>query len=229
MDGQPPRAQGSGAACVESCHVYGCPCQLLTAPRSRQVLHRLIAGDAEKQVAEALGIQASTAHQYVSGIYRHFRVSSRSELLAYVIAEMQKAWQHHGTTATQVGKPLTNVATIPTPSEDQLGLSNALSDGILEMLAGRGPRENRRGSRLRVCQGGTVVRLDESVPLHYRVWLWDISSCGVSFIHVDMIETDVRLLITMDGAPRPSERLATVRHNHFLKAGEFRVGAEFEA
>ena len=52
------------------------------APRLRQVLDRLLAGDGEKEVAIRLGLTPQTVHQYVTAIYRHFQVHSRGELLA---------------------------------------------------------------------------------------------------------------------------------------------------
>jgi DNA-binding CsgD family transcriptional regulator len=50
--------------------------------RLRPVLRRLLAGDAEKQVALALGLSQHTVHQYTKALYRAFRVNSRGELLA---------------------------------------------------------------------------------------------------------------------------------------------------
>ncbi len=54
--------------------------------RRRTVLARLLAGDAEKQAAAALGIGQSTVHDHVKALHRHFGVQSRAELLAYFIA-----------------------------------------------------------------------------------------------------------------------------------------------
>jgi DNA-binding CsgD family transcriptional regulator len=51
-------------------------------PRWRQTLDCLLDGDSEKQAASRLGISRETAHQYVKGLYGHFGVSSRGELLA---------------------------------------------------------------------------------------------------------------------------------------------------
>jgi DNA-binding CsgD family transcriptional regulator len=51
-------------------------------PRWRQTLDCLLDGDSEKQAALRLGISRQTAHQYVKGLYGHFGVSSRGELLA---------------------------------------------------------------------------------------------------------------------------------------------------
>jgi DNA-binding NarL/FixJ family response regulator len=51
-------------------------------PRLRRTLERLLLGESEKQVARALGISQHTVHEYVCGLYRHFSVNSRAELLA---------------------------------------------------------------------------------------------------------------------------------------------------
>ncbi len=51
-------------------------------PRLRQTLRLLTRGLGEKQVAHALDLSPHTVHQYVKTLYRHFGVSSRSELLA---------------------------------------------------------------------------------------------------------------------------------------------------
>jgi DNA-binding CsgD family transcriptional regulator len=56
-------------------------------PRPRETLRRLLAGDSEKQIARRMGVSPHTVHVYVKHIYRHYRVSSRGELLArFVVA-----------------------------------------------------------------------------------------------------------------------------------------------
>jgi DNA-binding CsgD family transcriptional regulator len=60
-------------------------------PRWRQTLGRLLEGDSEKQVALRLGISRATVHEYVTGLYRHFGVSSRGELLAFFIRRYSAA------------------------------------------------------------------------------------------------------------------------------------------
>jgi DNA-binding NarL/FixJ family response regulator len=50
--------------------------------RLRQTLQGLLAGEAEKQIANRLDLSPHTVHVYVKGLYRHFGVSSRGELLA---------------------------------------------------------------------------------------------------------------------------------------------------
>ncbi len=52
------------------------------SPRLHQTLERLLAGDAEKQIAARLKISPHTVHQYVKALYRRFGVSTRAELLA---------------------------------------------------------------------------------------------------------------------------------------------------
>lgn len=51
-------------------------------PRQRQTLHLLLAGNGEKQIASLMDIRPNTVHHYVKALYRHFAVTSRSELLA---------------------------------------------------------------------------------------------------------------------------------------------------
>ena len=53
--------------------------------RERQTLACLLEGDSEKQVAARLDVSHSTAHEYVTSLYRRFRVRSRAELLAYCL------------------------------------------------------------------------------------------------------------------------------------------------
>jgi DNA-binding CsgD family transcriptional regulator len=53
--------------------------------RLRETLSLLLEGASEKQVADALNLSAKTVHDYVGMLYKHFKVSSRGELLAYFI------------------------------------------------------------------------------------------------------------------------------------------------
>lgn len=50
--------------------------------RRREVLALLLRGDSEKQIAFELDLGRATVHDHVLGLYRHFGVSSRGELLA---------------------------------------------------------------------------------------------------------------------------------------------------
>jgi DNA-binding CsgD family transcriptional regulator len=64
-------------------------------PRLRQTLHFLLEGDSEKQVAARLGLSQSTTHEYVTALYRRFRVHSRSELMAYAMKRLHRpAWKN---------------------------------------------------------------------------------------------------------------------------------------
>ena len=51
--------------------------------RARQILEALSQGDSEKQIAARLGVSRHTVHDYVKGLYRRFKISSRGELLAF--------------------------------------------------------------------------------------------------------------------------------------------------
>ena len=52
------------------------------SPRLRQTLELLLQGRSEKDVSHELGLSRATVHEYVTAVYRHFGVHSRSELLA---------------------------------------------------------------------------------------------------------------------------------------------------
>jgi DNA-binding NarL/FixJ family response regulator len=56
-------------------------------PRQQQTLHALLAGHGDKQIARDLGLSPNTVHHHVKAIYKHFRVSSRGELLARWVRE----------------------------------------------------------------------------------------------------------------------------------------------
>jgi DNA-binding CsgD family transcriptional regulator len=51
-------------------------------PRVRTVLRCLLEGDGDKQVAARLGVARHTVNHHTKAIFAHFRVRSRSELLA---------------------------------------------------------------------------------------------------------------------------------------------------
>lgn len=61
---------------------FGSPDILSLTPRQRQTLQYLLAGHSEKQIASLLKLSRNTVHHYVKALHRHFKVSSRSELLA---------------------------------------------------------------------------------------------------------------------------------------------------
>ena len=54
--------------------------------RRREVLTNLLKGQSEKEVATALGRSVDAVHEHVTHLYRHFGVTSRSQLAAYFIA-----------------------------------------------------------------------------------------------------------------------------------------------
>jgi DNA-binding CsgD family transcriptional regulator len=56
-------------------------------PRARETLQYLLAGLGEKEIAARLELSHNTVHHYVKQLYRHFVVSSRSELLARWVRE----------------------------------------------------------------------------------------------------------------------------------------------
>lgn len=56
-------------------------------PRMRQTLDLLLSGASEKQAAEKLGVSPNTLHVYVRGLYKHFRVNTRAELLARFVSK----------------------------------------------------------------------------------------------------------------------------------------------
>ena len=58
------------------------------SPRLRQTLVCLLEGDSEKQVSARLGLRPATVHEYVTALYRHFGVSGRAQLLAFVIRRL---------------------------------------------------------------------------------------------------------------------------------------------
>ena len=53
--------------------------------RLNETLSLLLDGRSEKEVARSLGLGVRTVHEYVTALYKHFRVSSRAELLAYFV------------------------------------------------------------------------------------------------------------------------------------------------
>jgi DNA-binding CsgD family transcriptional regulator len=64
------------------------------SPRLRQTLICLLQGDSEKQVAARLGLRQATTHEYVTTLYRHFRVQSRAQLMAHAIKRLARSeWQ----------------------------------------------------------------------------------------------------------------------------------------
>jgi len=65
------------------------------SPRLRQTLACLIEGDSEKQAAARLGLSLATTHEYVTALYRRFKVRSRAQLMAHVIRRGAPAVTRH--------------------------------------------------------------------------------------------------------------------------------------
>jgi DNA-binding CsgD family transcriptional regulator len=59
------------------------------APRVRETLECLLAGESEKQTAARMRISPHTIHVYVKRLYRHYAVCSRGELLARFVRPRQ--------------------------------------------------------------------------------------------------------------------------------------------
>ncbi|PLP99419.1 PAS domain S-box protein [Cupriavidus pauculus] len=60
------------------------------APHERRVLNLLLTEAAEKQIAERLGLAASTTHSYITSIYRKLGVRGRAGLMSLWLHQM---WQ----------------------------------------------------------------------------------------------------------------------------------------
>jgi len=52
------------------------------SPTTRRILHKLLTGLSEKEIAIAMGQPVSTTHTYVRAIYERFGVKSRAALMA---------------------------------------------------------------------------------------------------------------------------------------------------
>lgn len=50
--------------------------------RQRQVLARLLRGDAEREICEALSLAPGTVHKHIHQVYRHFGAVTRARLMA---------------------------------------------------------------------------------------------------------------------------------------------------
>ena len=81
------------------------------APRVQQTLHRLLAGDSEKQIAACLNVSPHTVHVYVKTLYRHYGVSSRGELLARFV----RPGNGHGAAPPPSPAPPDAAASLPRP------------------------------------------------------------------------------------------------------------------
>jgi len=57
------------------------------SPRQQQIVERLAAGRAPKQIALELGLTVNTVRTYIKALYRRLEVSGRDELMAYLLAQ----------------------------------------------------------------------------------------------------------------------------------------------
>jgi len=62
------------------------------SPRQRQTLGLVLRGLSDKEIADDLGISRYTVNQYTKAIYRHYAVSSRSQLLARLLTSPRSAY-----------------------------------------------------------------------------------------------------------------------------------------
>jgi len=74
-------ALSSSAACPLGSR---CPCRSLP-PRQRQVFHRLLLGDTERQAAAVLDLSPHTVHSHAKRLFERFRVSGRAGLMALAL------------------------------------------------------------------------------------------------------------------------------------------------
>jgi DNA-binding CsgD family transcriptional regulator len=103
------------------------------SPRLRQTLGCLLEGDGERQVAARLGLAHPTVHQYVLGLYRHFRVRSRFELLAHARKRVRReAWRG----VLPGGEPRASA-----PDGDLEGLSPRLHQTLACLLEGESEKQ----------------------------------------------------------------------------------------
>ncbi|MCA9259065.1 MAG: helix-turn-helix transcriptional regulator [Planctomycetales bacterium] len=76
------------------------PSQL--APREREVLHCLLEGDSDAQIAARLHVSRYTVNQYTKRIYRHFGVHACAALLARWVS---RGWGNGSDWATAESLP----------------------------------------------------------------------------------------------------------------------------
>lgn len=88
------------------------PAPSLLPPRARQVLRLVLSGHSDKQIAAELAVSPHTVNQYTKKVYRHFRVNSRAELLAYWVS---RGWRVKDDWRVPDGAPI-----IHTPVEEAI-------------------------------------------------------------------------------------------------------------
>jgi DNA-binding CsgD family transcriptional regulator len=67
------------------------PVRARLSPRQRQTLDLVLSGLCDKEIAERLSISRYTVNQYTKAIYRHYAVTSRTQLLARLLVQPQAA------------------------------------------------------------------------------------------------------------------------------------------
>jgi DNA-binding NarL/FixJ family response regulator len=78
------------------------PSPVKLSPRLRQTLACLLEGDSEKQVADRLGLSHDTNPSVREGLYRHFGVGSRAQLMAYALKRIGRGqWRQSPTEISQ--------------------------------------------------------------------------------------------------------------------------------
>jgi DNA-binding NarL/FixJ family response regulator len=81
--GEPPRPSGSAARRLSGLQRRNARKLGLTS-RETEVLERLLTGDSNKHIGEALGLAESTVKAHCSTIFRLLRVSSRSQVMSRI-------------------------------------------------------------------------------------------------------------------------------------------------
>jgi DNA-binding NarL/FixJ family response regulator len=108
-------------------------------PRMRQVLHRMLAGDSEKQVALALGISQHTVHEHLRKLSKRFNVGGKTELMALGFRTAAAAIQ----------------PSRPRAFRHDIGLTEFQREELLRFLADTCRASNRRITRAKI-----LLRLD---------------------------------------------------------------------
>lgn len=195
-----------------------------------EVLHQLMSGDGEKQAASALGICRSTLHAHVAAIYRQFSVSSRSELMAYILKCVQNASRMHSVWSEVARAPLpfAKSMNLLRDSHGLLRLSEQDATTILTVLVDRDrPLDVRQSPRVQVCHAVCIVPTnDAAAPV--PGCLWDIPAGGVGIISREPLRTGSRFTISMLECEKKLHFFCAVCYCR-ASGGGFRIGAMFES
>lgn len=186
-----------GCACP---HHEGCHCRRLSAPRLREVFHRLAAGDNEKQAALALGLTRNTLHQYVKEIYRRFEVNSRYELLIHAPPPLV----HDAAQRTVFSEGHQRAPAPPryASSREQTTTPLLVTVGGVCLTLPAGPPERRHAQRVDVVSRVLLISLDRrQIPSTFKLWVSNISESGIGLIATTAlpVNTRVRLRIADPG------------------------------